>query len=135
MADDDFRLDYSQELADADARDWDSPIGKITAAATERVADYAELTAPVSATGSKYAPPGFLKSHLRADTSQHDDDGTVLGLAGTSTNRHGGAYPYPQAFVAGPTRNRGGKSTRRENRYLQDSLASLDEFVYLDESS
>lgn len=112
------------------------PIGRIIQAATERVGDYQQLTAPVSPVGSKYAPPGFLRSATGAAQELHTDPATgfVIGYAGTRTNRHGGGFPYPLAFISNPagrTRNRGGKSWRAAvNRYIQRALNSLESFVY-----
>lgn len=117
------------------SRDWSSPVGEIIRAATERVADYQRFAAPVSPVGSKFAPPGFTKSAItEAEPVHYGDDGRILGLAGSRTNKHGGAYPYPIAFfsnAAGSTWNRGHRSKRRaDNRFLTEALQSLASFVY-----
>jgi hypothetical protein len=117
------------------ARSWDSPVGEAVMAATERVEDWQRFTAPISPRGSRYAPPGFLKSRITsAEPVHHDADNVILGLAGTRTNRHGGAYSYPLAFISsdsGWTANRGGRSKRRAaNRFITDAIAALDSFVY-----
>lgn len=127
-------------ISDEDVRalfsDLDGPVAKIIEAATERVGDYQRETAPVSPAGSKYAPPGFLKSRTGpAQELHHDPDtGFVTGYAGTPTNRHGGAYPYPLSFISNPsgsTWNRGRKTKRpARNRFIQEALASLESFVW-----
>lgn len=133
---DDAAVEISEEAVRALYSDPDGPVGQIIEAATERVGDYQQLTAPLSPAGSKYAPPGFLKSRTGAADQLHADPATgfVLGLAGTHTNRHGGAYPYPLAFIANPagsTRNRGGRTRRpARNRFITEALNSLAGFVY-----
>jgi hypothetical protein len=118
--------------------DTEGPIGEIITAATEVVGRYAQATAPVSPTGSKAAPPGFLKGTIGPASQLHHDDvygtGFVMGLAGTHTNRRGGGYPYPLAFISNPkmfTWNRGKRSFRlARNRFIQQAAIALDGFTY-----
>jgi hypothetical protein len=129
------------------ARNWDSPVGTIIIAATEHVADYMQMTAPVSPVGSQYAPRGFLKSTIgAAEPTHYDDEGRIMGLAGTHTNRTGGGYPYPLSFIfntSGRTSNPymsrrthkpipGRRRTYRAatNAFIKEAVNSLASFIY-----
>lgn len=129
----DVKVTIDEDAIREMARSWDSPIGEAVRAAGEHVADYQRLTAPISAKGSKYAPPGFVKSRI-SESESHDGDGVVQALVGTVSNKRGGAYPYPVAFFSnrkGFTWNRGRHSRRpARNRFIQDSLNSLATFYY-----
>ncbi len=112
------------ELA-ALASDWSNGIGAFIAERTAEVAATARALAPVSDRGSKYAPPGYLKSRVNT-ARQHAPDGTILGLVGVPL-ASGSRYPLP--FVANPkgaTRNRNGRGTRpAANYFLLRALAAV----------
>ncbi len=113
--------------------DWNGPVGKAVAAMTDEVEAAARIMAPVSARGSKYAWPGYLKAWTREAVEHHyDDQGFVLGLVG--------APVYPYAFVSnfhsrkGYTVNRGHRSVRRaDDRYLDDALDSVPYRIFGEE--
>ena len=109
--------------------DWNSDVGVYISDLTERVHAAAVATAPVSPRGSKYAPPGFLRTRVAQTHKQADDTGYVLGLVGVPL-RAGSRYPLP--FVdneQGVTRNanaRGHYGFRPAvNRFLQRALAAV----------
>lgn len=84
--------------------DWTSPVGEIIRAATEHVVNAQTGMAPVSPIGSRYAPPGYLRSRIHAANPDHfDDEGRIMGLAGVAVNRSGGAWPYPLRFISMPS--------------------------------
>lgn len=105
--------------------DWDGPVGQAIDDATAAVEDLAQTLAPVSPTGSKYAPTGFLKSNVHQAMEHHyGDDGFCLGLVG--------APVYPYAFIAteasrkGFTINPGHKSVRPAvNRFLETAIDTV----------
>ncbi len=76
----------------------DNPVAEALGATGDVVLARAIAGAPVSRRGSKYAPPGFLRSKLVAEDG-HSDDGEIAVYVGTHTNRRGGANPYPFAFI------------------------------------
>jgi hypothetical protein len=121
-----FRTDLSEAGIEAMARDWDSPIGRAVYEATGAIEDEAKLLAPVSATGSRYAPPGHLLAYTRQSEGLHHDEltGYVKGLVG--------APRMPYNFIANPTSkkgwtwNRGRKTTRpADDRFLERSANSF----------
>lgn len=103
---------------------WDSGVGQTVAEVTERVHAAAIAMAPASARGSKYAPPGYLKTRIAA-AYKHDAAGQVLGLVGIPLHA-GSRYPYP--FISnekGSTINRGHRSRRAAvNAFLLRALAA-----------
>jgi hypothetical protein len=101
-------VNFDQGAIDAMCSDWDSGIGRYIAGRVTEVEAAAKSLAPVSAEGSKYAPPGYLKASVHAAYS-HGPDGSVLGLVGVPLGTRGGRYPLN--FVANP---RG--ATRNANR-------------------
>jgi hypothetical protein len=85
--------------------DWASPIGRYIAELGEQLHATARSLAPVSKTGSRYAPPGFLKSRVTAVES-HSADGSILFLVGVPKDARGSRYPLPFiSNAAGRTRN------------------------------
>lgn len=73
------------------AADWFGPVGQIVSDLTEEVHQSAIAMAPASATGSKYAPSGYLKS--RVSQAHAENAYGVLGLVGVPL-RAGSRYPY-----------------------------------------
>lgn len=142
----DVEIDY--EAINEMARSWNSPCGTIIRAATEHVESTMRATAPVSGKGSRYSPPGHLKSTVRtAVPDHHNADGVILGLAGVGVNRSGGSYPYaarfinmfPATIISNPYIDRrtglpirGRKKTYRpaHNLFLVESLFSLSGWTY-----
>lgn len=73
------------------------PVADILLDAAGRVAETAQVTAPVSSRGSRYSPPGNLKRGTGADDEvSADADGLYARV-------HTPSYPYN--FVKGRTRN------------------------------
>lgn len=103
----DVRVDIDQGAVDAMFRDWSNDIGRYIADLTARTEVVARIAAPVSPRGSKYAPPGYLKTRIAA-AHKHNPDGTILGLVGVPL-RSGSRYPLP--FVSNPSGR-----TRNANR-------------------
>jgi hypothetical protein len=120
---DTVRVDMDETAIEAMFTDWSSPVGLYIERLTQEVETVARDTAPVSARGSKYAPPGYLKSRVFA-ARQHAADGTLMGMVGVPLAK-GSRYPLP--FVSNPsgkTWNRGRRTARRaDNKFL---IAALD---------
>lgn len=120
------RVNIDEGAVEAMFRDWSSPVGLYIADLTQRAEDTAKVIAPVSPKGSKYAPPGYLKSRIVGTTEHYTDDkGYVLGLVGIPL-RAGSRYPYP--FVnnpSGKTWNKGHRTFRRAMaKFLNEALAA-----------
>jgi hypothetical protein len=115
--------------------DWlrtsdDSPLVDVLNDVADIILGEAVGLAPFSARGSKFAPPGFVKSHLTKSGLTHLDDGSIAVLVGSRTNRHGGAWPYPLAFVTGSTWNRGHRSRRLADKFLRRALDATPRTVW-----
>lgn len=121
----DVRVDIDQAAVDAMFADWGSGVGQYISRVTEEVQAAARARAPVSSRGSKYAPPGYLRSRVNV-AHQHAPDGSVMGMVGVPLSK-GSRYPLP--FVANPagkTRNRGHRTARAAADYfLARALASV----------
>jgi hypothetical protein len=110
----DIRVDVDQRAVAELFRDWNGPVGEAVQQVTEIVEDTARFLAPVSPVGSKFAPPGFLKTWTRQSIEHHYDPqtGEIRGLVG--------APQYPFNFIAshsGFTANpRSGKHPGRGSR-------------------
>jgi hypothetical protein len=127
-----IRVDMNQSAIDAMVSDWSSPVGLYIERLATEVQQVAKDMAPVSPRGSKYAPPGYLRSRVHL-AHQHRPDGTVFGMVGVPLSK-GSRYPLP--FVDNPrgaTRNanKAGGRTRRygyrraADRFLLDALNSV----------
>lgn len=127
-----IRVDIDPRAVEELFSDWNGPVGQAVEQVTQIVEDIARLEAPVSPVGSKFAPPGFLKTFTRESEEHHfDDQGHVLGLVG--------APRYPFNFIAshaGFTHNpRSGRrpgrgSVRRaDDNYLQRAIDAAPEIV------
>jgi hypothetical protein len=122
---DTVRVDISEAAVAGLLSDWSGPVGIYIAELTSRAEAAAKAMAPVSAKGSRYAPPGYLKSRVRT-AHQHAADGTLLGMVGVPLVA---GSRYPLRFVDNPkgvTRNaskRGRYGTRSAaNRFLVAAL-------------
>lgn len=71
---------------------WESNVGQQVAVVTDAVHAMAVAMAPASPRGSKYAPPGFLKT--RVAVAHKVDDGQIVGLVGVPLHA-GSRYPLP----------------------------------------
>jgi hypothetical protein len=105
--------------------DWTSCVGEYVAQITDAVEATAKSLAPVSRRGSRWAPPGTLKSQVHSVYS-HGADGSVQGLVGVSRSSTKG---YPLNFVwnaTGKTRNANQYglfgSRRADNAFLFEAL-------------
>jgi hypothetical protein len=84
-------LSVEEQLAEMTS-DWDSPIGVAIAEITDELAATMKATAPVSSRGSKYSPPGAMKSSTHG--SRHiGKNSRLYGLA--STPRFPGNFILP----------------------------------------
>ena len=101
-------VDIDQAAVDALFTSWESPVGAYIEQLTTEVHAVARALAPVSRTGSKYAPPGYLKGRVNV-ARQHQPDGVLLGMVGVPLGTRGGRYPLN--FVSNPK-----GSTRNANR-------------------
>lgn len=119
------RIEISESAVHDLVTSWDSPVGAYIAQVTSEVAEAARTMAPASPRGSKYAPPGYLKTRIAAVTDKHADDGAVRGLVGVPLHL-GSRYPLP--FIDNPsgrTRNRNGTFRRADNAFLLRALESV----------
>lgn len=97
---DEIRVDIDPRAVRELFSDWNGPVGQAVERVADEVLDLARFMAPVSATGSKFAPPGYLKERTHKAVEHHfDDQGLVLGLVG--------APRYPFNFLANPTSHKG----------------------------
>lgn len=109
----------------------DSPVNVVLDAVADLVLEAAKAHAPVSRRGSRYAPPGFLRSKIIVAERERDDSGELARFVGTRLNKHGGARNYPFPFIAndaGLTWNRGRKSRRSAINYF--IAEALDEVPF-----
>jgi hypothetical protein len=107
------------------------PVAVILEEAADVVLAAAKGSAPVSKRGSKYAPPGKLKSEVRKSHLGHADDGTLAMWVG-----YGKSGIYPGAFVnnsQGFTRNKnqyGSFGVRKTGQFLERSINALDGWTF-----
>lgn len=90
----------------------DSPVVKALDEAGDELLAEAIALAPASPVGSRYAPPGFLKTRIAKTGVKHADDGSLEVLVGVPLRL---ASRFPLPFVDNPsgiTWNRGHKSAR-----------------------
>lgn len=103
--------------------DWNSSVGQAVSDRVREVEARAKALAPVSAKGSKYAPPGYLRSRV-ISVRTHSPDGSILGRVGVPKGAGGNRYPL--MFVSnakGFTVNRGHGSLREaHNLFLSRAL-------------
>jgi hypothetical protein len=114
-------------------RSWDGPVGQAVGQVTAEVEEIARFLAPVSATGSKFAPPGYLKSSTRESAERHysDDRSSVMGLVGASR------YPFnfisaKSGYVANPRSGKhpGRASSRRaDDDFLARAIDSAPHII------
>ena len=114
-------------------RSWDGPVGQAVGQVTAEVEEIARFLAPVSATGSKFAPPGYLKSSTRESAEHHysDDGSSVMGLVGASR------YPFnfisaKSGYVANPRSGKRpgkGSSRRADDDFLARAIDSAPHII------
>ena len=115
--------------------DWNGPVGQAVEQVTAEIEDIARFLAPVGRKGSKFSPPGHLKTWTRQSVEHHyAPDGTVQGLVG--------APVYPFAFISNfrshkgytvnprSARHPGRVTTRRaDNDYLSRAIEAAPHIV------
>lgn len=110
---------------------FDSPVVKALKDAADELHAEAVALAPMSAVGSRGAPPGYLKSRVAESDIKHSDDGSLTVFVGVPL-RDGSRFPLP--FISndsGVTFNRGHKSARHaDDDFLGEALDLVASFDF-----
>jgi hypothetical protein len=131
----DGRVYFDPAWADEYVSDWSNEFGEHMAELTEDVNSVAHVLVPVSTTGSKYAPPGFLFSRIKS-AYEFDGDGKILGLVGIpKAGANGSRYPFPFINAASGRRqirnqySLGAKHDNHKHGFDYGSMFAGDDFL------